>query len=129
MNKTIKWGIISSKLKNKFLPRTAHEPITKKIFIILEPITFPNAIFDSFFLKADSVVANSGKDVPKATKVILIIKLLLNPKLSDIPITPLIKNSEPNETNKKPIIMKNKTLLKLFLSLTWFSFSLLLRKY
>ena len=48
---------------------------TKPIFAILEPITFPKAISDSFIILAFKLTTNSGRLVPKATIVAPIIKL------------------------------------------------------
>ena len=72
----------------------ALHPKTKKILKRLLPITFPMAISGFFFKAATIDVANSGSDVPPATKVKPMIDSLI-PKLRAMLVVPSINHSPP----------------------------------
>ena len=72
----------------------ALQPNTKNILKRLEPITFPIAISGFFFNAATTEVANSGREVPPATKVKPIIDSL-TPSPRAIPEAQATKNWRP----------------------------------
>ena len=69
-------------------------PNTDNILNKLEPIIFPTEIECSFLTAANTEVTSSGKDVPKATTDIPIIKSL-TPMIFAKPMAPSIKYSDP----------------------------------
>ena len=69
-------------------------PKTDNILNKLEPIIFPTEIECSFLTAANTEVTSSGKDVPKATTDIPIIKSL-TPMIFAKPMAPSIKYSDP----------------------------------
>ena len=69
-------------------------PKTDNILNKLEPIIFPTEIEDSLLTKANIEVTSSGKDVPKATTDIPIIKSF-TPMILAKPMAPSIKYSDP----------------------------------
>jgi len=64
---------ITSKSNLICFPTIAVNPSTKRIFVILEPMTFPTTISEDPENTEAMEVANSGKEVPKATIVTPII--------------------------------------------------------
>ena len=69
-------------------------PKTDNILNKLEPIIFPTEIECSFLTAANTEVTSSGKDVPKATTDIPIIKSF-TPMIFAKPMAPSIKYSDP----------------------------------
>ena len=69
-------------------------PKTDNILNILEPIIFPTEMECSFLTAANTEVTSSGKDVPKATTDIPIIKSF-TPMIFAKPMAPSIKYSDP----------------------------------
>ena len=69
-------------------------PKTDNILNKLEPIIFPTEIECSFLTAANTDVTSSGKDVPKATTDIPIIKSF-TPMIFAKPMAPSIKYSDP----------------------------------
>ena len=73
---------------------------------MFEPIILPNNKSYSFLITATTEVANSGKEVPKAT-IVIDITILLTPIASAILIALLINKSEPiiKRANDEKIII------------------------
>ena len=69
-------------------------PKTDNILNKLEPIIFPTEMECSFLTAANTEVTSSGKDVPKATTDIPIIKSF-TPMIFAKPMAPSIKYSDP----------------------------------
>ena len=72
----------------------ALQPNTKNTLKRLEPITLPTAISGFFFRAATTEVANSGSEVPPATKVKPMTDSLI-PKLRAMPEAPSTKHCPP----------------------------------
>ena len=79
----------------------ADVPTTNKILKIFDPTMFPIAISALPFFAADTLVTNSGKEVPKAT-IVSPIKRSLIPKIRAICVAPSTAKSLPNKIQAKP---------------------------
>ena len=82
----------------------ALQPNTKNMLKRLLPITFPMAISGFFFNAATTEVANSGNEVPPATKVNPIIDSL-TPRFRAMPLAPSTNHCPPNMSPHNPPTM------------------------
>jgi hypothetical protein len=90
-------------------------PITKRVFAILLPITFPMAISGEFLSIALTETVNSGIEVPNPA-IIDPTKTLERFNFFEIDIDEFIKNSPPRYNNRSPKNSDNKGVIYNFIN-------------